>query len=172
MQSSPFGSVPAFASAGAAPYGQFAQPAAVPQVQLRYAGFWRRFFAFVLDFFIVISALYAVFEKAGIFPAPPATPEFGSFPVSARIMLLLYLVYCVVMEASPLQATLGKRALELAVTDKDGDRPSIARAIGRNLGKVLSEIILFIGFIMAGFTAKKQALHDMLAGCLVIRRQN
>jgi uncharacterized RDD family membrane protein YckC len=69
------------------------------------------------------------------------------------------------------QATLGKRALELAVTDTTGNRISFLRALGRNLGKILSEIILLLGFVMAGFTTRKQALHDLISGCVVIRRQ-
>jgi uncharacterized RDD family membrane protein YckC len=51
-----------------------------------------------------------------------------------------------------------------------GRRISFARASGRYFGKILSSAILMIGYIMAGFTAKKQALHDILADCLVLRR--
>jgi uncharacterized RDD family membrane protein YckC len=56
------------------------------------------------------------------------------------------------------------------VVDLAGHRLSFARASGRFFGKILSSMTLLIGFLMAGFTARKQALHDMLAGCLVIRR--
>ncbi|MGB6469852.1 MAG: RDD family protein, partial [Candidatus Acidiferrales bacterium] len=68
------------------------------------------------------------------------------------------------------QGTLGKRALGLLVTDLEGRRVSFGRASGRYFGKIVSALILMIGFIMAGFTEKKQALHDMLAGCLVLRK--
>ena len=72
------------------------------------------------------------------------------------------------MEASSKKATLGKMALGLIVTDVNGVRLSFGRASGRYFGKILSGLILNIGFIMAAFTEKKQALHDILAGTLVL----
>ncbi|QIG54977.1 RDD family protein [Altererythrobacter sp. BO-6] len=66
-----------------------------------------------------------------------------------------------------MQGTPGKRALGLIVTDLDGGRISPMRAVGRYFAKILSTIILFIGFIMIGFTERKQGLHDMIAGTLV-----
>ena len=74
------------------------------------------------------------------------------------------------MESSSLQATLGKMIFGMKVTDLNGNRISFARATGRHFAKYLSSMILFIGYIMAGFTERKQALHDMIAGTLVIRR--
>ncbi len=59
-------------------------------------------------------------------------------------------------------------ALGIKVTDLDGNRISFGRATGRYFGKIISGMIFYIGFMMAGWTQKKQALHDMLAGCLVI----
>ncbi len=75
------------------------------------------------------------------------------------------------MESSSQQATLGKIALGIMVTDLSGNRISFARASGRHFTKILSGIILYIGFIMAGFTEKKQALHDIIADCLVVKKQ-
>jgi len=72
------------------------------------------------------------------------------------------------MLSSGWQATVGKRALGMVVTGLDGRRISFARATGRHFAKYISALILFIGFIMAAFTAKKQALHDMIAETLVI----
>jgi uncharacterized RDD family membrane protein YckC len=74
------------------------------------------------------------------------------------------------LESSSWQATLGKKALGLVVTTVGGEPISFGRALGRNLAKLLSSLILMIGFLMAGFTAKKQALHDLLADCLVVRK--
>ena len=79
-------------------------------------------------------------------------------------------LYFALMESSSWQATLGKKALNLQVTDLEGRRISFGRATGRFFGKIISGAILYIGYIMAGFTERKQALHDMLAGCLVLRR--
>ncbi|MDA2913784.1 RDD family protein [Acidobacteriia bacterium AH_259_A11_L15] len=81
-----------------------------------------------------------------------------------------YLLYFAFMESSSWQATLGKKALSLMVTDSDGNRLSFGRALGRNLAKIVSSLTLLIGYLMAGFTQKKQALHDMIAGCLVVKR--
>jgi uncharacterized RDD family membrane protein YckC len=76
------------------------------------------------------------------------------------------------MESSPQQATLGKMALGLKVTDLQGERLSFARATGRYFGKIVSSLILFVGFMMAGWTEKKQALHDIMAGTLVVKKRN
>jgi len=72
------------------------------------------------------------------------------------------------MESSSRQATLGKMALGIVVTDMDGKRISFGRAVGRNLGKIISQIILLIGYFMIAFTQKKQGLHDIIANCLVV----
>jgi uncharacterized RDD family membrane protein YckC len=86
------------------------------------------------------------------------------------LALMLSWIYYASMESSTWQATLGKKILGLKVTDLVGNRISFARASGRFFGKILSGMILGIGFLMAGFTARKQALHDILAGCLVLRQ--
>ena len=74
------------------------------------------------------------------------------------------------MESSPFQATLGKLALGLYVTDLKGQRISLKRATGRTFAKFLSIVTLLLGYLGAGFTSKKQALHDLVAGCLVLRK--
>jgi uncharacterized RDD family membrane protein YckC len=79
-------------------------------------------------------------------------------------------IYYALLESSVWQATIGKKLLGLRVTDLAGNRISFARASGRFFGKILSGMILGIGFLMAGFTQRKQALHDILAGCLVLRQ--
>ena len=61
-------------------------------------------------------------------------------------------------------------ALGLKVTDMEGNRISFGRATGRYFGKIISGMILYIGYIIAGFTEKKQALHDIMANCLVTRK--
>jgi len=72
------------------------------------------------------------------------------------------------MESSSRQATLGKMAVGIIVTDLEGNKISFGRATARHWAKVISGLTLFIGYIMTGFTAKKQALHDMIAECLVV----
>ena len=74
------------------------------------------------------------------------------------------------LESSANQATVGKMALGIQVTDLQGNRISFGRALGRTLAKILSGLILLIGYIMAAFTEKKQGLHDMIAGTLVVKK--
>jgi uncharacterized RDD family membrane protein YckC len=102
----------------------------------------------------------------------------GFPPIFAEYIVLFVLVavgggwlYHALLESSEWQATAGKKALGLAVTDLSGDKISFGRASGRYFGKMISNMIpLGVGFILAGVTEKKQALHDMIAGCLVLRK--
>jgi uncharacterized RDD family membrane protein YckC len=79
-------------------------------------------------------------------------------------------LYFALQESSAAQATLGKRLLGIRVTDTLGNRLTFGRATGRHFGKIVSGLILGIGYIMAGFTEKKQALHDIMAETLVTRK--
>ncbi len=96
---------------------------------------------------------------------------------SAMISVLLFegcalfglWLYFAILESSAWQGTVGKKVLGLRVTDLDGNRISFGRATGRFFAKLVSNFTFMIGYIMAGFTAKKQALHDMIAGCLVTK---
>jgi uncharacterized RDD family membrane protein YckC len=138
-----------------------------------YAGFWRRLLAYFIDSFLLGTVvgfviLRPMMERAGIPIDNPWALLTGNSRQILAINLLLTMaswLYWALMESSPWQATLGKRVLGLEVTDMEGRRISFARASGRYFGK-----IIFVGFIMAGFTAKKQALHDMIAMCLVVRK--
>lgn len=90
----------------------------------------------------------------------------------AVFSIFIQWLYYALMESSVKQATLGKMALGIKVVDYSGNRISFGKASGRYFGKILSGMIMGIGYIMAGFTEKKQALHDMLAGCLVVNAQS
>lgn len=79
-------------------------------------------------------------------------------------------LYYAVLESGSYQGTLGKMLLNLKVTDLEGEQISFSRATGRFFGKFLSSFIIYIGYIMIGLTEKKQGLHDILAGCLVVRK--
>ena len=79
------------------------------------------------------------------------------------------ILYYPLQESSSAQATFGKRALGIFVTDTQGRPISFWRSLGRNVGKLLSTLLLFVGYLMIAFTARKQGLHDMLAGTLVMR---
>jgi len=147
-----------------------------------YAGFWLRLVAHLIDSIIVGIAFGAIVFVFGLVvgvagvapPQPGQPPQLPPVVVIAAIVLyglgiVASIAYYAVMESSQYQATLGKMALGLKVVDMQGRRISLGRALGRLFGKILSTIPCDIGFIMAGFTEKKQALHDMIAGTLVVR---
>jgi uncharacterized RDD family membrane protein YckC len=89
--------------------------------------------------------------------------------VTIMLVLLGGWLYEALMESSSYQATLGKMILGMKVTDLYGNRISFGRATGRHFAKILSGMVLCIGFIMVGLTQRKQGLHDLLAGTLVRR---
>ena len=144
---------------------------------LRYADFWLRFAAWLVDSAVLmIPAGFAGF--CGGFIIGFALEYQSSPPSSLLIVLGIagYLVgiaavwlYCTLMESSSKQATLGKMALGLVVTDMDGNRITWGRANARYWSHIISNLTLMIGYIMAAFTEKKQALHDMIAGTLVLK---
>ncbi len=144
-----------------------------------YAGFWLRFLAYVIDALVLglVSAFASAFLGAvagGVLgitgTAPDAIAAVGSL-IGMLVGLLVYWLYFSIMESSGKQGTLGKMALGLAVTDGAGRPIGFGRASGRYFAKIVSAIPLGIGFLMAGFTGRKQALHDMIAGTLVVRRR-
>jgi uncharacterized RDD family membrane protein YckC len=146
---------------------------------IRYATFGRRFAAAFLDGIItqVLSGVIGLGGGviAGALIANAQTEEQAratSVGLGVGIQVLGMVIgwlYYALQESSAAQATLGKRALGLRVTDLEGRRISLARATGRFLAKIPSSLILLIGFLMQPFTAKKQALHDILAGTLVLK---
>ncbi len=152
---------------------------AVPFVGVRYGGFWMRFVAALIDGIlvdlVVLPVGAVVGAMIGVAGYAVDMPRIGihlvSFIISGTIGLLGSWIYEAAMESSSKQATLGKMALGLKVTDLEGRRISFARATGRHFSKIISGLILLIGYIMAGFTQRKQALHDMIAGTLVERTQ-
>lgn len=86
------------------------------------------------------------------------------------LQLVIAWLYEAFMTSSAKQATLGKMALGIKVTDLEGRQISFGRATGRHFGKMVSGLLLSIGYIMAAFTERKQALHDQMAGCLVVKK--
>lgn len=211
-----------------------------PQLQPRYAGFWRRFCAFIIDYLlvsvivfpfvamigmtapdnVVVSVPFGLFTNETVIESAtaeqknadgsttivetrlvevialghwrylyhekiersggeekttrqlldPNTQLHMNRTTSDDFIYLVLMVYWVLMESSRWQASLGKLALGLRVVDKNGQRLTLVRAFGRNILKILSCVTLLIGFMMAGWTQKKQALHDMIADCLVTKR--
>lgn len=127
-----------------------------------YAGFWLRFTARIIDLIIVsvVSALVGAIVAGG--------DNTGT--VSGLLNFTGSWLYSALMESSRFQGTVGKIALGLIVTDDEYRPISFGRATGRYIGSILSAITLGIGYLMAAFTARKQCLHDMMAGTLVIKK--
>ncbi len=100
--------------------------------------------------------------------SPPAVLAGSDEGVGTLVYLALIWLYFAVMESSEKQATIGKMVLGIIVVDLEGKKISFARATGRFLAKFLSNVTLLLGYIVAGFTYRKQALHDLIADTLVV----
>lgn len=129
----------------------------------QFGGFWVRLLALLADSAIV--CLVAVLILGG------AATALGKESLDLAILVawLFSFLYWPVMQASGLQATFGKALLGLRVTGYQGTRISILRSFGRELAKMLSSMVLMIGFVMAAFTGRKQALHDLIASTYVVQ---
>ena len=133
-----------------------------------YGGFWIRFLALGVDTTILLL-IAMVLGVAGGFAAG-ALGEIAGLVVGL-LMFLVWFLYFPVMHASERQATYGKQLLGMKVTDYAGNRISFLRAFGRFLATWVSNAVLMLGYLMAAFTKKKQALHDLLASTLVVRER-
>jgi uncharacterized RDD family membrane protein YckC len=159
---------------------------AAPRVE--YGGFWLRFLAYLIDGAVIaigvcVVAIPLVFLTGlGAYLNEIHPDEdwnntgvwaiIAVFFLFATASLVATWLYHALMESSEWQATVGKKVLGLVVTDTEGRRISFGRATGRHFAKIVTNMVpVFIGYIMAGFTEKKQALHDMIAGCLILHRE-
>lgn len=139
-------------------------PSATPS----YAGFWKRFAAAFIDGIILtVGGMVVGFAFGLAYGAATGTAEGVEF-FGNIIGIIMGWLYAALFESSSKQATLGKMALGIKVTDLGGNPISFGKASGRHFGKIISTLILLIGFVMVAFTEKKQGLHDMMAGCLVV----
>ena len=163
----------------------------------RYASFLKRLVAFVIDG-IIAKTLAAVIviplgllnagtgvlaglslhnkfdrfngygDPGDLFKALAASFSIAAIVFWAVVGAMIFWFYFAVFESSPRQATPGKMMLGLFVTDIHGRRLTFSRALGRTLSKIPSKMFCFLGYILALFTARNQALHDMIAGTLVL----
>ena len=144
-----------------------------------YAGFWVRVGAYLIDMVILWIAQFAIYAVFGVsmYGATSLDPEAsdafatGAGIVAYLLTIIVAILYFAVMESSSKQATFGKMALGLVVTDQNGGQITFLRAVGRYFAKILSALVLFIGYIMVAFTERKQGLHDILASTLVVKGQ-
>jgi uncharacterized RDD family membrane protein YckC len=139
-----------------------------------YAGFWLRLVAALVDMLAMfIPFCFVAFMVTVIVKLLSATKRYDPTTVILAVLPPVVIVatwlYFAAMESSSWQATMGKKPLGLYVTDIKGQRLSLIRATGRTFAKYLSSATAGIGYLLCGFTEKKQALHDMVANCLVLR---
>jgi uncharacterized RDD family membrane protein YckC len=138
-----------------------------------YGGFWIRVLAYIIDAMILqfASTILAMVGVGVLIAAAGA----GDTAIGAAVVLVYGLIlplnwlYFAIMESSVWQGTLGKQALKLVVADESGERIGFGRATGRYFAKILSLLIILVGFFMVGWTQRKQGLHDLIAGTLVCR---
>lgn len=121
--------------------------------------------ALVIDYVILLAAgagIYGLIDRSGL-------GAESAQSLSALLSFGLIVLYFSVLESGSAQATIGKRLLGLKVTDGSGDRITFARGVGRFFGKLLSLIPFGVGFVMAIFTDRHRALHDLLAKTFVLK---
>jgi len=127
-----------------------------------YGGFWIRFLAYFVDGLILFVGCLVVGVAAAF--------AGDAFALLATLVFLFGpILYFVALHASARQATYGKALVGLKVADNGGNRISFVRSLGRELSKIISAIPLMVGFLLAAFTARKQALHDMVTSTVVVR---
>ena len=149
------------------------QPTGESNEATRFGGFWIRVGAYFIDSVVLtIPVLLISFLFRSVNPAADETEqaivEFVDFIQSQ----IVWWIYFAVLHSSKWQASVGKKAVGLKVVDENGNRISFGRATGRYFAEFLSALILCIGYMMVGWTKKKQGLHDMIAGTYVIRSEN
>lgn len=161
------------------------------QNQVKYAGFWLRFAAYIIDqcvigfagFVLAVPIIIGIVAFGVNLSFMKNRDEFfnegglmmvggiiGLIILIALFSLVMSWLYYALMESSKYGGTLGKMAVSIKVVDLNGNRVSFGRASGRYFSRIITNMTMLIGYIIAGFTDKKQALHDMIASCLVIRK--
>lgn len=158
-------------------------------VATNYASFGSRLGAWIIDIiiigalqFVVIMPIMAMLglgiasqvENSGEFTEAEAIGMVGAImaAVSSAIIVTfsISILYYAIMESSKTQGSVGKMAVGIKVVDMDGQRLTFGKALLRSIGKIISGMIMYIGYLMAAFTEKKQGLHDMIAGTLVVNK--
>lgn len=130
--------------------------------EMEYAGFWSRVAALIVD-----NAILTILGIALLIAAASVGAE--AVAIANLALFLIAFLYWPLMECSERQATLGKQLLGIQVTDANGARLTFVRSLLRNLAKIISSLPFGLGFLLAAFTARRQALHDLITKCLVVR---
>ncbi|MBD8695854.1 RDD family protein [Stenotrophomonas sp. CFBP 13718] len=172
------GTGPLSASPYSAPASDVGFPGAMPVhgAEVVYAGFWKRLAAYLIDYVILTASSMAIGAIVGLGIGGAASLAGGgsttagvmSQVIGALIGFGISLAYYAWFHASSGGATPGKMAIGIKVVRSDGDRITMARSIGRYFATLLSSLTLLIGYLLAAFTERKQALHDMICDTVVV----
>jgi uncharacterized RDD family membrane protein YckC len=141
-------------------------------ISFRYGGFWLRFVAAFIDGAVLLILMWIIglLFAINLATLEPTEAELSRTGLLEAAWVFVAWIYFAVMESTAPQATLGKLILGIYVTDREGERVTFYVASIRYWVKFISTAILLIGFLMAAFTRHKQALHDIVASCLVLKR--
>lgn len=141
-----------------------------------YAGFWVRFFAWIIDsillFVVLLAICFFIIVEGGI-DTNQVNGQYSSAMDAAMwasflIYMVIYWLYSAYLESSYRKATFGKVALGLIVIDHDGKQITFKQGTIRWIGKIISGFIFCVGYIIIGLTEKKQGFHDMIASTYVV----
>ena len=124
-----------------------------PEKLIVYATFWTRFAAALIDTLILLIPNLIL----------------RALPGGGVLIIIMYWLYFALQESGPKMATLGKKAMHIKVTDLSNNRITFGQATGRYFGKIISFLILFIGYFMMLWDERKQTLHDKMANTLVVQ---
>lgn len=135
-----------------------------------FGGFWRRLAAALVDGIVLFfpQAITRVVLNLPLLATGESSDAVAELLVSVGT-LVLYWLYSSLLESSARQATLGQQLLGLRVMDLEGRRISFARASARYFGQILSALICGVGYLFNLWTSRRQTLHDLIAGCVLVR---
>ena len=152
-------------------------------LELPYASFLSRLVAFIIDYLLIsflMSFWLVMVLPAGFFAEGPGVFEYDETYIRdlteaagpwLYVFLIVWALYNAIMHASKWQATLGKRFMGIIVTDMEGERPGFRKALIRSMIKIVSVLIFIFILVIAAFTARRQALHDMVGGTIVLKHR-
>ena len=141
--------------------------------QMEYVGAVKRFIAYIVDTVILTIVAFAAGVAILVSTMENGRRTMGEHEIGQIIMVLyviIFFIYSVLMESSSKQGTLGKMIMKIKVVNSSGNKLSILNALGRQLGKIVSGLIVGIGYIMILFTKNKQGLHDKFAKTYVVAK--
>lgn len=134
-----------------------------------YGGFWRRLAAYLIDSIILFVGTFVIgFIYGALIASNGQSIDAAGEIFLQCVGIVAGWIYFASQESSEDQATVGKRVMGLQVCDLQGSRLSFGRASGRFFAKILSGLILLIGFLMIAFTQRRQGLHDKIASTVVL----